>query len=82
MNDQQTTISKLKNRIAKFQKERNWHPHAKNLAVSIAIEAAELLGHYQWDDCGEYQQREDAKKEETERACRRADLLFRIRHEE
>ncbi len=66
MNDQKTTIGELKSRIARFQKERHWNPHAKNLAVSIAIEAAELLEHYQWDDYEEYQKREDAKKKEIE----------------
>lgn len=40
-------------RIKEFNRERNWdqfHTPA-NLAKSIAIEAAELLEHFQWNDC-------------------------------
>src|SRR5438105_2088593 len=37
-------------RIRKFRDERDWMQihDAKNLAVSIVIEAAELLEHFQW----------------------------------
>ena len=74
MRDKTATLQQLKDRVKKFQKERNWNPRAKNLAVSIAIEAAELLEHYQWDDYEEYQRREDAKKEEIEKEL--ADVLI------
>lgn len=52
MNDKTATIQKLKKLVEKFRKERNWGKHhtSKNLAVSIAIEAAELMEHFQWDD--------------------------------
>jgi len=52
MNDKKSTIQDLKNLIEKFRTERNWGKHhsPKNLAVSIAIEAAELLEHFQWDN--------------------------------
>ena len=52
MNDKTTTIQDLKLLVEKFRKERNWGKHhsGKNLAVSIAIEAAELMEHFQWDD--------------------------------
>lgn len=60
MNDKTSTIQELKNLVEKFRTERNWGKHhsSKNLAVSIAIEAAELLEHFQWD---EY--REENKKD-------------------
>lgn len=50
--DAQTTIDDLKKRANKFIDERSWGKHhsQKNLAVSIAIEAAELMEHYQWDE--------------------------------
>ena len=37
-------------RIRKFRDERNWMQFhdPKNLAISISIEAAELLEHFQW----------------------------------
>jgi len=52
MNDEKSTIQDLKKLVEKFRTERNWGKHhsPKNLAVSIAIEAAELLEHFQWDD--------------------------------
>src|SRR5438552_2751281 len=52
MNDKDTTLEKLKDLAEKFVKERGWGKHhsPKNLAVSIAIEAAELMEHFQWDD--------------------------------
>ncbi len=60
MNDKTATIQKLKNLVEKFREDRNWGKHhsSKNLAVSIAIEAAELLEHFQWDDYKEEDQEE------------------------
>lgn len=54
MNDQETTLKQLKELVEKFRSERNWGKHhtPKNLASSIAIEAAELMELYQWDDYG------------------------------
>ena len=51
MNDKDTTIQQLKDLTEKFRAERNWGKHhsPKNLAISIAVEAAELLEHFQWD---------------------------------
>ena len=61
MRDKDTTIQQLKDVVEKFRAERDWHKHhsAKNLAVSIAIETAELLEHFQWDD---YKDKEDKKE--------------------
>lgn len=44
------TIQKLKKDIKKFVKERNWEQfHSpKNLSMSLSIEAAELMEHFQW----------------------------------
>ncbi len=50
MSDKTTTIQQLKNKLKKFQRERGWNPKSRDLAISIAIEAAELLEHFQWDD--------------------------------
>lgn len=53
--DAETTIQELKDLIARFNAERGWGKHhtPKNLAMSIAIEAAELMEHFQWDEHGE-----------------------------
>lgn len=50
--DNTTTLQELKDLVAKFRDERDWAKHhsPKNLAMSIAIEAAELMEHFQWDD--------------------------------
>lgn len=50
MNDSKTTVTTLKKVIDDFIAERNWRRYhdAKNLSASIAIEAAELMEHFQW----------------------------------
>ncbi len=50
MSDQTTTVAQLRELIAEFVAEREWEQFhdAKNLAASIAIEAAELMEHFQW----------------------------------
>jgi NTP pyrophosphatase (non-canonical NTP hydrolase) len=50
MTDATTTIAELRQTIAQFVAERQWEPfHSpKNLAISLAIEAAELMEHFQW----------------------------------
>jgi len=50
MRDSTATIAELKNLVQKFVAEREWQPFhdAKNLSASIAIEAAELMEHFQW----------------------------------
>jgi dCTP diphosphatase len=52
MNDDQTTIAQLKQMLTEFVTERDWQQfHSpKNLAMSISIEAAELMEHFQWID--------------------------------
>lgn len=50
MGDEQTTVADLRRRIAEFVRQRDWEQFhdAKNLSASIAIEAAELMEHFQW----------------------------------
>ena len=52
MNDKTTKISQLKALVGKFVRERDWEKHhsPKNLAMSISIEAAELMEIFQWLD--------------------------------
>ena len=55
MSDQQATIAELKELIRQFVGERNWEQFhtPKNLSMSLAIEAAELMEHFQWIDSAE-----------------------------
>jgi len=48
--DDQTTIAELRSAVQKFVDDRNWTKYhtPKNLSMSIAIEAAEILEHFQW----------------------------------
>lgn len=52
MSDAETTIQDLRAEVHRFNDDRDWHQFhtPKNLAASIAIEAAELLEHFQWTD--------------------------------
>jgi dCTP diphosphatase len=49
-----TTLADLRAAMRTLVEERDWSQfhRPKNLAMSIAIEAAELMEHFQWDDAG------------------------------
>ena len=45
-----TDIQEITEKIKQFRDERDWkqfHSH-KNMAISLALEAAEVLEHFQW----------------------------------
>lgn len=48
--DARTTVSTLRRAVGRFVKARSWERYhtPKNLAMSIAIEAAELMERFQW----------------------------------
>jgi NTP pyrophosphatase (non-canonical NTP hydrolase) len=50
MSDSQTTVAELRQLVNTFVDARDWHQfHSpKNLAMSLAIETAELMEHFQW----------------------------------
>ena len=52
MSDKLMQIQQLKDKVRAFVDERDWNKyhHPKELAISIAIEAAELLEIFQWDE--------------------------------
>lgn len=58
--DSETTLQDIKDTVASYLAERGWdHLEERSLAISIAIEAAELLEHYQWGN--DYDHQEDQK---------------------
>jgi len=67
--DADTTIQELKDARTQFCDERGWSRHhtPRNLSISIAIEAAELMEHFQW---GDY-----SKRNKQEIASELADIL-------
>lgn len=48
-----TTLAELQRLVTEFSQRRGWVHEPKNLSMSIAIEAAELMEHYQWVDTGQ-----------------------------
>src|SRR5881628_1487200 len=48
--DRDTTVETLKRQVAEFRDARNWlkYDTPRSLAISISVEAAELLEHFQW----------------------------------
>jgi dCTP diphosphatase len=52
MQDDHTTVGELRAAVERFVAARDWHRfhNAKDLAISIAIEAGELLEELQWQD--------------------------------
>jgi len=50
--DDQTTVRQLRQLVEQFVAERKWHVFhtPKNLSMALAIEAAELMEHFQWLD--------------------------------
>src|ERR1041384_5274013 len=77
MNDAETTVLQLRDDIRRFVKAREWEPFhdPKNLAMSIAIEAAELMEHFQWVRSNELEAA--AREEKTKQQIREelADIL-------
>ncbi|PJC68479.1 nucleotide pyrophosphohydrolase [candidate division WWE3 bacterium CG_4_8_14_3_um_filter_42_11] len=60
-------MQELQKIIVQFRDERGWKKHhkPKNLAISISIEASELLEHFQWggnNDIAEMSQKSEWKK--------------------
>lgn len=66
MNDKQTTISEIKKKLADFDRQRGWGAGhtALNLAISISLEAAELMEIFQW--CGPEEANQAARETERE----------------
>lgn len=55
MADDVTTVEQLRNAMRAFVDERDWQQFhtPKNLVMSLAIEVAELMEHFQWTDGAE-----------------------------
>jgi len=74
MNDRTTTVQDLKDRVRKFREERGWKDDdLKDIAISILLESAELLEHFQWVKTGEVIGNEKWRHAVGEEA---ADVLF------
>ena len=63
MNDD--TFTKMQRRIVAFNKARDWQQFhtPKDLAMSLVLEAAEVLEHFQWKNADEMREHLQNKKE-------------------
>jgi dCTP diphosphatase len=62
--DSSTSVQTLRQLLIDFVEERDWNQfHSpKNLSMSIGIEAAELMEHFQWMDAEASRQLDEAQK--------------------
>jgi NTP pyrophosphatase (non-canonical NTP hydrolase) len=68
--DSKTTLQQIKKWCSKVRNDRNWHPDARSLAISIVLEAGEILEHFQWKESAKSEKEiksNKAKKEELEK---------------
>jgi NTP pyrophosphatase (non-canonical NTP hydrolase) len=76
--DSQTTMGELREAIAGFVAERSWERFhtPKNLAMSIAIEAAELMELFQWQSPEDAPKPFAALESDAKLAAELADVLI------
>jgi NTP pyrophosphatase (non-canonical NTP hydrolase) len=76
--DSDTTIGMLRRAVADFVDERDWRPFhtPKNLSMSIAIEAAELMERFQWLTTEEAQAAVEDSAERDAVADELADIII------
>lgn len=76
--DSSTTIENLRGSVAEFVEERSWGRYhtPKNLVMSIAIEAAELMELFQWQPSEYNPNPQDASGLHTALADELADVLI------
>ncbi len=75
--DNQTTVAELRSLMAVFVAERDWEKfHSpKNLSMSLAIEVAELMEHFQWISTSESRSLADKPDAKREIANEMADVF-------
>jgi dCTP diphosphatase len=77
MSDSTTTVADLKQLVRDFVDRRDWRQfHApKNLAMSLSIEAAELMEHFQWISTDQSRQVAQQPEQISQVADELADVL-------
>ena len=75
--DSTTTIKDLRKQTLRFVKERNWEQfqNMRSLAISLSLEANELLDHFQWLNDAEVDKIEKDEAKIEEFAMELADIL-------
>jgi NTP pyrophosphatase (non-canonical NTP hydrolase) len=77
MADSTTTLADLRDLVRHFVEQRDWRQfHSpKNLSMSLAIEAAELMEHFQWIDLPESREIKNQPEKLAEVTEELADVL-------
>ena len=77
MSDNHTTVAELRRLVNDFVDRRDWHQfHSpKNLAMSLAIETAELMEHFQWISTDQSRQVAEQPDQISQVADELADVL-------
>lgn len=65
MSDKNTTIQEIREWVREWREKRGWtrRQNTKNMAISLVLEAVELLEHYQWLEGVEVEADKDRKRE-------------------
>jgi len=76
--DQKTNIHVLKEKIRKFCEDRDWDQfhNAKDLAIALIIENAELLEHFRWKTEKEVKEMFENKNKKENIEDEMADVLY------
>lgn len=76
--DDNVTFESVKRKISEFRDARDWlkYDTPRSLAISIVIEAAELLEHFQWKTDGQIQQSLRSQQKKSEICDELADVLI------
>jgi NTP pyrophosphatase (non-canonical NTP hydrolase) len=76
--DESTTIGTVRAAVRDFVEARDWQQYhtPKHLAMSIAIEAAEIMEHFQWFDAEESTERMADEGRRAEVADELADVMI------
>ena len=66
MKNKHSDIKELQKKIRKFSKDRDWDQfhNYKDLAISLSLEASEVLEHFQWKTEKEIEERVNSRREE------------------
>ena len=66
MSHSDTTLNDLSHKLADFASERDWDQfhNPKDLAISLALEAAEVMEHFQWKSPAEMAEHSIRHKED------------------
>jgi len=76
--DDDTTVGMLKKQVSEFRDSRDWlkYDTPRSLAISISVEAAELLEHFQWKTDEQMREVLMDRKRENEISDELADVMI------